>query len=71
MKHLAPKLVDGRWHIPPAWYTLSRTEKEKVYKFLEAVKVPDGYSSNFSKCIDLEKCEIWGLKTHDCHVFLE
>jgi len=39
MKHLAPKLVDGKWHIPPALYTLSRIEKEKLYKFLEVVKV--------------------------------
>ncbi|XP_065871602.1 uncharacterized protein [Euphorbia lathyris] len=71
MKHLAPKLMNGKWHIPPAPYTLSRTQKEKVCKFLECIKVPDGYSSNISKCINLDKRKIWGLKTHDCHVLME
>ena len=63
-KHLAPKLLDEKWHIPLVLYRLSRTEKERVYKFLEPVKVPDGYSSNFSKCINLEKRKIRGFKTH-------
>ncbi|XP_074302614.1 uncharacterized protein LOC141634289 [Silene latifolia] len=70
-KHLAPKLVNGKWHMPPAPYTLSMDQKEKVCKFLEGIKVPDGYSSNFSKCINLDKRMIWGLKSHDCHVILE
>uniref|UniRef100_A0A803N216 DUF4216 domain-containing protein n=1 Tax=Chenopodium quinoa TaxID=63459 RepID=A0A803N216_CHEQI len=30
MKHLAPVLKNGKWHIPPALYTLSRAHKEKV-----------------------------------------
>ncbi|XP_056688291.1 uncharacterized protein [Spinacia oleracea] len=71
MKHLAPKLVDGKWHIPAAPYTLSKSQKLAVCKYLEDIKVPDGYSSNFSKCINLDKRKIWGLKTHDCHVLLE
>uniref|UniRef100_A0A803MQZ1 DUF4216 domain-containing protein n=1 Tax=Chenopodium quinoa TaxID=63459 RepID=A0A803MQZ1_CHEQI len=71
MKHLAPKLIDGKWHMPPVPYTLSKAQKLTVYKFLEDIKVPDGYSSNFSKCINLEMRKIWGLKTHDCHVLLE
>lgn len=71
MKHLSPKLIDGEWHVPPALYTLAKGEKEKVYKFLEELRVPDGYSSNFSKCANSEKRKIWGLKSHDCHVLLE
>ncbi|XP_048496335.2 uncharacterized protein LOC125495610 [Beta vulgaris subsp. vulgaris] len=71
MKHLAPKLVNDKWHIPPAPYTLSKTQKQKLCKFLEDIKVPDGYSSNISKCINLEKRKISGLKSHDCHVLME
>lgn len=58
-------------YIAAAPYTLSKTQKISVCKFLEDIKVPDGYSSNFSKCINLEKRKIWGLKTHDCHVLLD
>ncbi|XP_021743330.1 uncharacterized protein LOC110709416 isoform X2 [Chenopodium quinoa] len=68
-KKLHPKLINGKWHIPPAMYTLSPGEKDKVCKFLEEVKVPDGYSSNFSKCI--KKRKVSGLQTHDCHVLLQ
>ncbi|XP_021739799.1 uncharacterized protein LOC110706214 isoform X1 [Chenopodium quinoa] len=68
-KKLHPKLINGKWHIPPAMYTLSPGEKDKVCKFLEEVKVPDGYSSIFSKCI--KKRKVSGLKTHDCHVLLQ
>ncbi|XP_074278569.1 uncharacterized protein LOC141602161 [Silene latifolia] len=71
MKHLAPKLINGKWHIPPAPYTLSKSQKDKVFKFLKGLKVPDGYSSNISKCINLDKRKILGLKSHDCHVILE
>ncbi|XP_021728377.1 uncharacterized protein LOC110695456 [Chenopodium quinoa] len=66
MKHLAPTLRDGKWHIPPALYTLSKAQKEKVCKFLENLKVPDGYSSNISKCINLDKRKIYGNFTK-CH----
>ena len=68
-KDLQPKLIDGKWHIKPASYTLSSLEKDKVCRFLEELKVPDGYSSNFAKCI--KKRKILGLKTHVCHVLLE
>ena len=71
MQHLAPSLKDGKWHIPPALYTLSKAQKEKVCKFLETMKVPDGYSSNIAKCINLDKHKIYGLKSHDCHVLME
>ncbi|XP_021764647.1 uncharacterized protein LOC110729242 [Chenopodium quinoa] len=48
-----------------------RHKRKKVCKFLENLKVPDGYSSNISKCINLDKRKIYGLKTHDCHVLME
>ncbi|PNX61878.1 hypothetical protein L195_g060881, partial [Trifolium pratense] len=34
--------------------------------------VPDGYSSNISRCIDLDNGKLNGmLKSHDCHVLME
>jgi len=33
--------------------------------------MPDGYSSNLARCADVEKERIHGMKSHDCHVFME
>ena len=35
-----------RTYLPPAAHTLSRKEKRDFCKFLDGVKVPEGYSSN-------------------------
>ena len=33
--------------------------------------MPDGYSSNLARCVDVEKGRIHGMKSHDCHIFME
>ncbi|XP_015166236.1 uncharacterized protein [Solanum tuberosum] len=38
---------------------------------LKNIKVPDGYSSNISRCVDLAQKKNYGLKSHDSHVLLE
>lgn len=38
---------------------------------LKNIKVPDGYSSNISLCVDLVQKKNSGLKTHDSHVLSE
>ena len=35
------------------------------------VQVPNGYSANLSRCLNILEHKISGMKTHDCHVFLE
>ncbi|XP_056685554.1 uncharacterized protein [Spinacia oleracea] len=35
------------------------------------LKVPDGFSSNISYCVNSKEAKISGLKSHDCHVILE
>lgn len=35
------------------------------------MKVPDGFSSNISYCVNTKEAKISGLKSHDCHVILE
>ena len=38
---------------------------------LKNVVVPDGYSSNIYRCVDLVQKKIFGLKSHDCHIIIE
>ncbi|KAL1316465.1 hypothetical protein AAHE18_15G068200 [Arachis hypogaea] len=57
--------------LPDAIYKLNNKERRSLCEFLQNVKVPDGYSSNIRRCINLKEKKIYGLKTHDCHVLLE
>ena len=57
--------------LPTACYSLTSNEKNEFYKILKEVKVPDGYASNISRCIQVNERKIFGLKSHDCHVLMQ
>ncbi|KAH0721508.1 hypothetical protein KY284_006538 [Solanum tuberosum] len=57
--------------VPNACYTLSPEDKHNLCLFLKNLKVPDGFSSNISQCVNLKDHKISGLKSHDCHVLLQ
>jgi len=33
--------------------------------------MPDGYASNIARCANPDKGSMHGMKSHDCHVFME
>ncbi|XP_060208655.1 uncharacterized protein LOC132636024 isoform X1 [Lycium barbarum] len=70
-KDLHPIKNGDKYELPPACYTLSPEEKQKFFNFLKNLKVPDGFSSNISQCVNLKDRKISGLKSHDCHVILQ
>ena len=70
-KELHPKLVNGKNILPLACYTLSNVEQRALCHWLQNIKVSDGYSENLSRCVNIGERKIHGMKTHDCHVFLE
>ncbi|XP_039126193.1 uncharacterized protein LOC120262183 [Dioscorea cayenensis subsp. rotundata] len=49
-------------------FTFGKFKKKKVVK---DIKVPDGYASNISRCVNLQERKIGGLKSHDCHVLVQ
>ncbi|XP_019223546.1 PREDICTED: uncharacterized protein LOC109205295 [Nicotiana attenuata] len=57
--------------LPAACYALSAEEKLKVCSFLANLKVPDAFSSNISRCVNVQEKKIHGLKCHDHHVLLQ
>jgi hypothetical protein len=59
----------GRYHL--AVFSLTRDTKRLFLNTLKNVRVPDGYSSNISRCVDDVQQKIFGLKSHDCHVIME
>ncbi|XP_045824924.1 uncharacterized protein LOC123917287 [Trifolium pratense] len=62
---------NGKVLKPRANYTLSVDEAKSVCQWVEELKMPDGYSSNLARCVDVEKGRMRGMKSHDCHVFLQ
>jgi len=70
-EHLHPIEDGATIRIPLASFTLSPTEKEDFLKVLASVKVPDGYVSNITRCVQLCEHKINGLKSHDHHVIMQ
>jgi hypothetical protein len=66
-----PVQEKGKYTLPPALYTLGKKEKEILCKFLEDIKLPDGYAGNIKRCVDVNECKVTGLKSHDYHVILQ
>ncbi|XP_042439837.1 uncharacterized protein LOC122025138 [Zingiber officinale] len=57
--------------LQPGSFAMSRKDKEIFCKVLKNLKVPDGYASNISRRVNLNDRSIWGLKSHDCHIFMQ
>jgi hypothetical protein len=57
--------------MPHANYTLSKAEKTAFLDWLKGMKFPDGYASNISQCVNVKEGKILGMKSHNCHVFLQ
>ncbi|RVW72866.1 hypothetical protein CK203_057205 [Vitis vinifera] len=68
---LHPIQRGNRVILPAACYSLTSNEKKEFCKFLKEVKVPDGYASNISRCVQVNERKIFGLKSHDCHVLMQ
>ncbi|XP_073137124.1 uncharacterized protein [Henckelia pumila] len=72
MKQLWPRTQpDGAKYLPPACFCLTKAEKKIFCSVLKDIRVPDGMSSDISKCVDIGRCRIMGLKSHDCHIMIE
>lgn len=52
-------------------FTIPKDKKVTFLTTLKNILMPDGYSSNISRCIHLESKRIFGLKSHDCHIIME
>ncbi|CAL8989624.1 unnamed protein product [Prunus brigantina] len=46
-------------------------DKKDFLQFVSSVKFPDGYASNIARCVNVDGGKFTGLKSHDCHVFMQ
>jgi len=63
--------LDDKGRFLPSIFSLSKAKKKNFLLTIKNVKMPDGYSSNISRCIDLKVGKIFGFKSHDCHILME
>lgn len=62
---------DGKIVKPKAAYTLSKEQRKLVCEWVKHLRLPDGYVSNLSNCVDMQEYKLCKMKSHDCHVFME
>ncbi|PKU81915.1 hypothetical protein MA16_Dca003932 [Dendrobium catenatum] len=53
-------LEDGSYLLPPTCFTMSKKEKLMFCQVLKNMKMPKGYASNISRCINVAECKIVG-----------
>ncbi|XP_028120026.1 uncharacterized protein LOC114317487 [Camellia sinensis] len=65
------KISSNKIYLPPACFSMILKEKDDFLKVLKGVKIPDGYASNISRCIQLRQHKIIGLKSFDGHILMQ
>ena len=63
--------ANGKTLKPKANYTLTIGEFKLVYQSIKELCMPDGYSSNLARCVDVDKERILGMKSHYYNIFME
>ncbi|GLT99835.1 hypothetical protein SLE2022_172480 [Rubroshorea leprosula] len=56
---------------PKATYVLSRDQRKSICQWLKQLKFPDGFASNISRCVNTQEVRLFGMKSHDYHIFMQ
>ena len=65
------KVGNDQTRMPHACYHMNASENDGFLQVLKDVRVPDGYSSNISRCVKLKERKISGMKSHDNHILMQ
>ncbi|XP_052619588.1 uncharacterized protein LOC111897976 [Lactuca sativa] len=57
--------------MPRACYQMNRDEKGLFLKILKLIKPPDEFSSNISRCVQLNEKKLVGMKSYDHHMLMQ
>jgi len=64
--------IDSKGKAPFPSYTLTNEAKKSLLQYVKhAIRFPDGYLSDLGSCVDMENGKLSGMKSHDCHIFME
>jgi hypothetical protein len=56
---------------PRASFMLEKNAQLLVYKWLKSLCFPNGHASNISRLVNMEECRLYGIKSHDCNMFMQ
>jgi hypothetical protein len=68
--HLVHK-SNGQWDRPRGPFTVPKDVKPTILQWFKELKFPDSYASNLKRGVNLLQKKIFGLKSHDYHIFME
>ena len=54
-----------------ASFMLEKNTQLLVYKWLKSLRFPNGHASNISKLVNTKECRLYGIKSHNCNVFIQ
>ena len=54
-----------------ASFVLKKNAQLLVYKWLKSLCFLDRHASNISRLVNTEECRLYGMKSHDYHVFMQ
>ncbi|KAL0310141.1 UNVERIFIED_CONTAM: hypothetical protein Sangu_2457500 [Sesamum angustifolium] len=57
--------------MPKVVYTLTKEQRRRIYEWIRVLKFLDGYASNIARCVDMMGLRMHGVKSHDCHIFID
>jgi hypothetical protein len=63
--------MSGRLYKPKGTYCLHKKQQQEVLSWMKELSFPDGYASSISRCVKEAQCKVSGMKSHDCHVFIQ
>ena len=56
---------------PRASFVLDKNAQLLVYRWLKNLHFPDRHALNISMLVNIKECRLYGMKSHDCHVFIQ
>jgi hypothetical protein len=56
---------------PKANFSLDKNAQLLVYQWLKSLCFPNGYASNISRFMNLKDNRLYGMKSYNCHVFMQ
>ncbi|KAK6786515.1 hypothetical protein RDI58_015040 [Solanum bulbocastanum] len=65
------ELQNGKIVKPKASFSFTLDEKREIIQLVKNLRMPEGYTSNLGKRANMNEGKLIGMKSHDCHVFME
>ncbi|KAK6773600.1 hypothetical protein RDI58_028838 [Solanum bulbocastanum] len=65
------ELQNGKIIKPKASFPFTLDEKHEIIEWVKNLRMLEGYALNLGKRADMNEEKLMGMKSHDCHVFME